>query len=351
MGTLGNALLGVIFWGLGLANTLLMFRLWGYEFDHERMVSSAPRPLMLLHRTIGYLFLAIYLYLMSQMVPRMWEYQVELPARTVAHLVMGISIGIILAIKILIVRFFKHLESATIPLLGILLLVCTTVLIGLSVPIALREAHMSRRLAGEGPLGDEALARVKTLLPKTGLPDGVSLQQVATASGLTQGRGVLLRKCVQCHDLRTVLARPKTPDGWIQTVKRMAERSVLEPISEVEQWYVAAYLVAISPDLQRAVQRRRHQQLQQVSPEAVKTPLIQADARIATREPFDLGGAKTVYESVCTGCHSLSIVEKTPPESETEARDVVARMVENGLDVDRGKLEQVVLYLANTYGK
>jgi cytochrome c5 len=83
----------------------------------------------------------------------------------------------------------------------------------------------------------------------------------------------------------------------------------------------------------------------------VKTPLIQADARIATRGPFDLGGAKTVYESVCTGCHSLRIVEKSPPESEAEARDVVARMVENGLDADRGKLEQVVLYLAETYGK
>ena len=34
---------GIAFWVIGLANTLLMFKLWGYPFDHERLVSSAPR--------------------------------------------------------------------------------------------------------------------------------------------------------------------------------------------------------------------------------------------------------------------------------------------------------------------
>jgi hypothetical protein len=182
MGALGNAILGLIFWILGLANTLLMFKLWGYPFDHERMVSTAPRPLMWLHRAIGYAFLVIYLYLMSQMVPRMWQYQVELPARTVAHLSMGISIGIILALKILIVRFFRHLESTMVPSLGTLLLICTTVLIGLSVPMSLREAYMSRRLATGTAGGDQAIERVKTLLPKAGLPKGIPIQNASNAT-------------------------------------------------------------------------------------------------------------------------------------------------------------------------
>jgi len=37
---------------------------------------------MLLHRLLGYGYLAIYVYLMWQMLPRMWSYQVQLPAPT-----------------------------------------------------------------------------------------------------------------------------------------------------------------------------------------------------------------------------------------------------------------------------
>ena len=353
MTTLGNALLGIAFWVIGLANTLLMFKLWGYPFDHERLVSSAPRLLMLLHRVLGYVFLAIYLFLMFQMVPRMWAYQVELPARTVAHLVMGIALGTLLFVKILIMRFFRHLESTTAPFLGIALFLCTTVLIGLSVPISLREAYMSRRLAGDSALSVQGIERVKTLLPKAGLPAEIPLQQIASAAGLSQGRGVLLRKCVQCHDLRTILAKPRMSETWVETVKRMAERSVFEPISETEQWYVTAYLVAISPELQKSVQLKRRQELARPPAETVRKskPMVQAKATAPPREPFDLGGAKSVFESTCNGCHALSNVVQTPPRSEEEARDLVARMVDNGLSAERPKLEQIVYYLAKTYGK
>ena len=42
MGSLENAFLGVTFWVLALAGTVLMFRLWGYPFDHDTLQSSAP---------------------------------------------------------------------------------------------------------------------------------------------------------------------------------------------------------------------------------------------------------------------------------------------------------------------
>jgi len=360
MGTPGNTLLGLAFWVVGFANTLLMFKLWGYPFDHERMVSAAPRPLVLLHRATGYLFLGIYGYLMLQMVPRMWQYQVELPPRTVAHLSMGLSIGIILVLKILIVRIFKHLESSTAPLLGILLLICTTVLIGLSVPISLREAYMGKKLAAGAGVGSQGIERVKSRLPQLGLPKEIPLEQIATFTGLNQGRGVLLRKCVQCHDLRTVLARPKTPESWVETVRRMAERAVFEPISEVEQWYAAAYLVAISPELQKAVQLKRQQELSGVPSEVIKKPVPPAAAQPTKRvtspppappESADLANAKSVYESTCSGCHSLGNVESSPPKTEAEARDLVARMVDNGLSANQKRLEQIVLYLTAKYGK
>lgn len=350
MGTLENTALGIAFWLIGLANTLLMFRLWAYPFDHERRVSSAPRMLTLLHRGAGYVFLTIYLILMVQMVPRLWAYQIELPARTVAHLVMGIAIGAVLFVKILIVRVFRHLESTTAPLLGIVLFVCTTILIGLSAPLALREAYMSRHVTRETALGVRGIERVKALLPRAGLPADVPLPQLASVAGLAQGRHVLLRKCVQCHDLRTVLAKPRTPESWIDLVRRMAERSVFEPISEKEQWYATAYLVAISPDLQESVRLRRKQEQARVSAMIVKKPVTSTQA-LAPGAVFDLAKAKIIFESTCNGCHSLSSVDQAPPASEAGARDLVARMVDNGLSAESATLEQIVGYLTRTYAK
>jgi mono/diheme cytochrome c family protein len=351
MGTLENTILGLAFWVIGLANTLLMFTLWGYPFDHDRMVSSAPRSLMLLHRLLGYIFLVIYILLMLQMVPRLWTYQVELPARTVAHLVMGIAIGAVLLVKILIVRVFRHLESTTAPLLGIVVFVCTTILIGLSAPLALREVYMSRHATEGTTMGDRGIQRVRSLLPGAGLPASIPIQQVASLTGLNQGRGVLLRKCVQCHDLRTILAKPRTAESWADLVRRMAERSVFEPISETEQWYATAYLVVISPDLQKSVQLKRQQDQVQAAAPAVKKVVVQSKTVPKPPDQVDLGKAKSVFESTCNGCHGLSSVEQAPPGSEAAARELIARMVDNGLSADQAKLEQIVVYLAKTYGK
>src|SRR5205823_305176 len=117
MDPLTNAVLGLVFVALAVASTLLMYNLWGYPFDEEKFVSAAPRSLMMLHRALGYAYAAIYVFLMWQMLPRLWEYQVEFAPRTVAHYLLAMTIGVILLAKISIVRFFKHLEGKMIPFL------------------------------------------------------------------------------------------------------------------------------------------------------------------------------------------------------------------------------------------
>src|SRR5205814_1349883 len=249
METWVNVGLGLLFFGLGLANVLLMYRLWGYPYDKAKMKSSAPPSLVLTHRLMGYAFVLIYLYLMSQMLPRIWHYQIELPARSVMHLTLGLAIGILLIVKIAIVRYFKYLESTMIPMLGTAVLVCTALLVGLSAPFVFKEQYMSQQAFGT-VLSDANLERLHTLLPRAGFPPEVDVNELTSIGGLQKGRQGLLGKCVQCHDLRTVLVRPKTPDAWLQTVNRMADRSVVgKPIENRERWYVAAYLAAISPDL------------------------------------------------------------------------------------------------------
>ena len=117
-----NAILGTLFLILAFGTVFLMYRLWGYPFDKVKHKSAAPPGLMRLHRMMGYAYFLIYLVLMAQMVPRLWTYQVEFPARTVVHIVCGILIGVVLILKLSILRFYRHFEE-WMPVLGTSLLV------------------------------------------------------------------------------------------------------------------------------------------------------------------------------------------------------------------------------------
>ncbi len=348
MDTFTNAVLGMVFLLLSAAGTFLMFKLWGYPFDHEKLKSSAPPGLMRLHHVIGYAYGIIYIVLMTQMVPRLWSYQIEFPARTVAHLMLGMAIGVLLIVKISIVRWFKHLESTLVPFLGTLLFVCTFLLVGLSVPFALKERFLERSAVGGTAFSQENIERVKMLLPKAGIPPEAKLDELTTFRSFKEGREVLLSKCVQCHDLRTVLLRPRTPDNWVQTVSRMAERSVFNPISDGERWRVATYLIAISPDLQKGFKEKKQQESEAAKAKQAIAEVAKPAVDVALKE-FDLDIAKQTFEATCTQCHGLKNVERKPPGSLKEARELVTRMVDNGLEADQAELEQVVFYLTRTY--
>ena len=348
MDPLGNAVLGIVFLVVGAGSTFLMFHLWGYPFDHETHTSEAPRPLMLLHRTLGWVYLLIYLYFMSQMVPRLWSYQIEFPARTVAHIILGMSIGTILVIKVAIVRFFKHLESTLVPFLGTFLLLCTVLMIGLSAPFAFQEAYW-RASAVEGTaFSQETLQRVERHLGLAGVDDADYLTTLSTPEALHEGQRVLAERCVTCHDLRTVLAQPRTPQNWRSTVRRMAERSsLLSPITEDEEWHVTAYLIAISPELQRSVKERRMEQQAEESSQAMLTEMVQQPT--APEAAYDPQQAQALFEERCSLCHGLDTVSNSPPSTEQEVRDTVGRMVSYGLSGTEPELRLIIHHLTETY--
>src|SRR5688572_10973824 len=105
-----NMWLGIAFVALAIVAVILQAWLWGYPMDppnDPRGKSLAPRSWTNVHRAVGALYVIIYVVLMIQMVPRLWEYQVELPARTVIHACMGITIGCLLIAKFMIIRFFQ----------------------------------------------------------------------------------------------------------------------------------------------------------------------------------------------------------------------------------------------------
>ena len=348
--TLGNSLTGMVFLALAVLLTFLMFYVWKFPFDHASCKSSAPRLAINSHRLLGYLFVLIYIFIMWNMVPRLWSYQIELPARTVLHLALGISIGALLFMKIAIVRYFKHMEAKLAPLLGSALFLCSFLLIALVLPFSLREAYLESTALGDESMIQSRIKRARALLPTTGLLDDKLLADLASKKGLSAGRRILAAKCVQCHDLRTVLARPRTPKAWQQTVSRMANRStILNPITEDDQWFVTAYLIAVSPTLQETLKERRRMETRALeSQNSMQSALSLTETEDADYDPV---AAEALFKQKCSQCHSHDEVELAPPASTAETIALVQRMVGNGLAASEAELGAIIRYLNATYAK
>lgn len=340
-----SASLGILFVVVGFAAVFLMYYLWGFPFDHQTNTSAAPPSLMRLHRILGYLYVALYVTLMWEMVPRMWGYQVEWPARTVAHMVFGMGIGIVLLVKLSILRWFRHFEE-WMPVLGTLLLTFTIILASLSLPHAFRELALASDVVGGDVFGDENRERVARLLPTAGLPAEAPLAELSSAESLQAGRAVLLKKCVLCHDLKTILVRPRGPAEWVKVVERMALKPAFaEPISEFEQWTASAYLIAISRELQKSARDRRQEDMdKQKAQAALAAPPADAAPQ------FDEKQAQQTYETVCSQCHELADVDKSPPRTAEEVTAVIKRMVdENDLRAEKAELDRIEWYMKRKF--
>ena len=350
MSTSTSAILGLIFLGLANASVFLMFKLWGYPFNKETHKSEAPPSLMLLHRFIGYAYAILYVFMMWHMVPRLWNYQVELPPRTVAHLMLGITIGVLILVKIAILRFFRHFEESM-PYIGTCLLLCTYLLIGLSVPFTFREAALRTQTRA---FSDEGMARTRKLLENAGLPTEAPLDELASKRKLREGQRVLQGKCVVCHDLRTILAKPRTPTNWVSLVNRMAIKPMIgEPIHEEEEWTVSAYLIAITPDIQTSVRQQRQEQMRSNEAKAaaqIATVVMEAEAATDTAPvTYNEAEAKALFEDKCSQCHPFTDVEDYPPHSEEETTELITRMIDIGLYLEEEEIELIVRYINENY--
>ncbi len=336
-----TTILGVSFLVLAIASTYLMFKLWGYPFDKEAKKSEAPKWAMTVHRCIGYAYAIIYVIMMIKMVPRLWQYQIEFPPRTVAHIMLGLSIGVILILKISILRWFRHFEE-WMPTLGVSLLLCTVLLTALSIPNVLKEQTLA---AG---ISDESRQRIAKLLERLDLPAEPTADQLASRKWLEAGRQVLLDECVFCHDLKTAIAKPRPPADWLRTVTRMQEKPSLGPIiDDREALAVTAYLVAITPDLQRSAKARRTESVA----EAQSLKALEMAKTNATAGSVDLEAAKELFMEECSLCHDLSDVEEAPPLTAPELDSVIERMIVNGMELKSAELAAIRAYLEATYVK
>ncbi|MFZ6184915.1 c-type cytochrome [Nannocystis pusilla] len=335
--------LGLLFLISGFASLFLMFKLWGWPDGHQPGMSKAPSHLVRLHDIFKVVFTALYVVMMAVMVPRLWNYQVELPPRSAVHVSLGFLLGVLLLVELAFYRVFRHLQD-WVPPLATATVGCAVLLLGLSVPSALREYGLARGQVGGGVYSVENRDRVARLLPLAEMPEGAPFAELTTVDALRHGREILATKCVVCHDLKTVLVQPRAPAGWWRTVERMADKPTFEdPLTERELYDVTAYLIAITGDLQRSARQQREQKLKQQQAIAPVDPAAPAPA-------YDAAAAQKAFETRCSECHELAEVDKKPPTSAREVKEVIERMVaDNGMAAPPGELDLCYAFMVRKY--
>ena len=233
-----------------------------------------------------------------------------------------------------------------------MLFLCTLVLVLLALPLTLRESFLQESITTGDMLDEDRITRLRTQLPNAGIVDPAQIDALISTESLVSGRKVLTRKCTQCHDLRTVLVSPRTPENWARTVERMVNRSnVLQVISEKEQLEVITYLIAISPTLQNSVMQKRDMNQQASAPDQSASDSVAEQELDEPAKEFDIDAARSTFEMICSQCHAYQLVDARPPTTEDEIDTVVQRMVANGLRTDPATLATVSQYLRQTYAK
>ena len=352
MSTTLSMWLGISFVVLGIGATILQAWLWSFPMVPDpggpdpNGKSTAPKFWTGVHRFMGLAFVVIYTVLMVEMVPRLWEYQVELPARTVMHAVMGLLIGILLVAKIAIIRWFQHFGKS-LPSIGLGIMACTIILATLSVPFALKAHDFGETL------NPQNVERVKTALHNVEWADEADvdglIERLVTEPSMEDGIETLTKKCVACHDMRTILAKPRSAQGWYSVNQRMLKKPTLgERLYAHEIPAVTAYLVAITPDLQESVKLKKARQDKQQTEKEKLDKVVESQAE---PEPVDLKKGKELFEAKCIDCHESEIDDHGNDDA-AGWKEVVDRMItEQDADLTADEAQIIVSYLAATRGK
>jgi mono/diheme cytochrome c family protein/uncharacterized membrane protein YozB (DUF420 family) len=241
-----NSILALAFLFLGAAAVFLMLELKGNPKD--RVIN---KRLILAHRIFGYLFVAIYLFMLILMIKKTAAFQEEFSARAVFHIVLAIAIIPLLAIKLLIVRRHKRLTSE---------------LLGFGIAIFLFAFVLNGVTAGYYFLNSSDL-RYTTLSDY----DEDMLDEAI-------GREIIFKKCGKCHTLEKVFRQFKSREGWTANVNRMALIDAPN-ISDFDVKQIIYYL-----EKQQGVR--------------TKSDAGKVDAEIG----------KTLVSTKCSSCHNLDQV-------------------------------------------
>ncbi len=192
MNPLLSASAAILFVIIGMAAAWIMLEIHGNPRKKHRLSAWTVT-----HKTLGYLFILIYLGMVGFMIKKAGAYQMELSPRAILHIALGLFLAPAIGFKLLIVkrcrRFFAYL-----PVLGTLIFAAAFVLTGLSA-------------------GYFFLHNTTITVESLSEPDD-------TVFDKRLGWHLVLQKCSKCHSLARVLKANKSEAGWVKTVVRMARK-------------------------------------------------------------------------------------------------------------------------------
>lgn len=111
-----NSLLAFSLFGIGIIGALFILTLIGRTNPPKN-----PNFFRWAHRITGYIFLAFYLFIATVMFKKFSEFNL-LPPKATIHAYIGISIFVMIVIKICIVRFYRKFYSS-LPIYGVLIII------------------------------------------------------------------------------------------------------------------------------------------------------------------------------------------------------------------------------------
>jgi cytochrome c5 len=366
MSTTISMWLGIAFVMIGIVATILQAWLWSFPMAPDpggpdpNGLSTAPKFWTSTHRFLGLAYVLIYVVLMIEMVPRLWEYQVEFPSRTVMHICMGIIIGVLLIAKIAVIRWFQHFGKS-LPTMGLMILMCTLILGTLSIPYAIKAHDFGDIMSAQNI---ERVDRSLKNIPDASFPDSIDKAALLTEESMDHGRSVLVDKCVVCHDLRSILKKPKSGKQWLSTVLRMQKLPSMGSVRILEKDIgpVTAWLIAINPSLQEKKKADKAKKKEEIK--AVKQ--AQAAAVEGKTEASAEGGAKTAKEvkntyddaaaedlvrTKCTECHEMDDIETYGGADRAGWGKVIVDMVEEGGEFTADEIKTMLEWLVRHHGK
>lgn len=281
-----NSMLAVVFLVSGVAATFIMLELRGAPRDR-----AINKTLVKLHRLFGWIFSAVFIFLIAVMINKVVGYQEEVSPRVALHIVLALGLIPLLVIKISIVRRYKRLSNYLVAF-GPVALGFAVALSGITAGYYFMHSKNIKYIS-IGEFDDKIL-------------------------DIKLGRQVISMKCNKCHTLERVYRAVKSEDGWTSTVNRMAELAAPN-ISSFD----------IKQSIHFLVERQKS---------------LKGD----DENQLNLAIGKDIMGAKCSACHTLDRIVQADKDKDGW-ENTVSRMIEYSGDPEyltaKGKVE-LIQYLS-----
>ena len=183
-----STVVSILFLVLGTAAVLTMMIKLGRQ--------STSHTLLIIHRVAGWLFALVFVVMTTVMTERMTRHWEQLSALTTVHGTLAVSLLLLLALKLVIPRFFPGLANHLF-LLGVSVFLLAFTLVGISAAYYLVLKIRKIPYISHNDLSNTEL-------------------------DAQRGKQYLIVKCATCHVVKDILVN-NTPEEWERVVNRMVK--------------------------------------------------------------------------------------------------------------------------------